>query len=76
MKHISEFLPTIDEIAAGRLMTREEFNASNMEAFEERVAICMEAGISQGTALMTAQTEFNERLKKYLENPLTGDTHA
>jgi hypothetical protein len=57
-------------------MTREEFNESNMEAFEERVAICLESGISQGTALMTAQNEFNARLKKYLENPLTNDYHA
>ena len=57
-------------------MTREEFNASNMEAFEERVAICMESGIPQGAALMIAQSEFNARLQKYLENPLTDDTHA
>ena len=57
-------------------MTREEFNESNMEAFEERVAICMESGIPQGAALMTAQSEFNARLQKYLENPLTDDTHA
>jgi hypothetical protein len=57
-------------------MTREEFNESNMEAFEERVAICLESGISQGTALMTAQNEFNARLQKYLENPLTDDYHA
>jgi hypothetical protein len=56
-------------------MTREEFNASNMEAFKERVAICMESGIPQGASLMTAQSEFNARLQKYLENPLTDDTH-
>jgi hypothetical protein len=67
MKHISEFLPTIEDIAAGRLMTRDEFNETNMEAMEERLAICLEAGIPYAQAAMTANKEFIDRLTNFLE---------
>jgi hypothetical protein len=49
-------------------MTREEFDASNMEAMEERLAICLDAGVPYSQAVATARKEFNDRLKYFLEN--------
>lgn len=48
-------------------MTREEFNESNMEAMEERLAICLESGVPYAEAVMTANKEFIDRLTNFLE---------
>lgn len=57
-------------------MTREEILESSMEAYHERLAICLEAGIPEAQAKLTAQQELVEWVRKHAPKGVDTDSQA
>jgi hypothetical protein len=74
MRHITEFLAAwLAEIGA---MSREEVLDSSMEAYEERLAICLDSGIPESEARRTAQRELAEWVRKHSQKSVDPDSLA
>jgi len=57
-------------------VTSEEMLESSMEAYHERLAICLEAGIPEAEAKRTAQQELVEWVRKHAPKSVDKDSQA
>jgi hypothetical protein len=74
MRHISEFLAA--GLAEVGVMSMEEILESSMEAYHERLAICLEAGIPEAEAKRTAQNELVEWVRKHAPKSVDTESQA